>query len=480
MKQTRCLLYILSRMRLSSPILYLFFVPLFFFSSSCCCFLHPGHSLTQSWCFLLIWSLLCSLAPISYSPEASFCQACILCQLNAAKTKLAALAFCIPEAPRALLDYLQPFRVEKPNVSPDPLSPPLRCSQLRRQTAPLGSNFGMATPSKRSMTQQALTKPVGMHSSLLMRTDADIGPSNSNSSSTAATKSHGADIDRNCTSKQADNMHASAGRRQGSNAKTPQKARQPSQPVSSPKTPDICDVLASLKANKAVPSCDAHSACNADPTGKALAADATLPPTASTYTKATVLASVAAAEVDKAHSAANPAVGSSARQAGKAKKYTKSTSTDTKSTSADRAYASDHDNSANTAVRTALKPSQSALAGQASDAADAFAAPGLISAATKAETLKEQPECTDQSSVSSSVSAAAEPSQFIFTGKASHPAAFSALDTVSNANPVGETAGRSACTDKSVNANASIRPKANKQAHKGKPSASRKTNASAA
>ena len=457
------------------PILYLFFVPLFLFSS-CCCFSHPGHILTQS--LLSTMSLLCSLAPISYSPEASFRQVCIVCQLNAAKTKLAALAFCIPEAPGALLDYLQPFRVEKPKVTPDPLSPPLRCSQLRRQTAPFGSNFGMATPSKRSMTQQALSKPVGMHSSPLMKTDADIGPSKSNSSSTIVTTGRGADTDRNCVNKQADDLHASTGRRQGSNTKTPQKVRQPSQPVSSPKTPDVSDVLAGLKANKAVPACDAHSAGNADPTGKALAADGVLPLTASTRTKATALAAAAAAEVDKAHNAAYPAVGSSARQAGKAKKYTKSTSADTKSTSADRASASDHENSANTAVETALKPSQSALAGQASDAADAFAAPGLVSAATKAETSKEEPECTVQASVSSSVSAlcAAEPNQFIFTGKASHPAAFSALDTVSEAN----TAGRSACTDNSVNANASITPKANKQARKGKPSASRKTNASAA
>ena len=442
----------LSRMCLSFPILYLFLVPLFFFFSSCCCFLHPGHSLTQSCCFLLLTrSLLCSLAPISYSPEASFCQACILCQLNAAKTKLAALAYCIPEAPRALLEYLQPFRAEKLKVSPDPLSPPLCCSRLRRQTAPLFSNFGMANPSRHSMTQQALTKPVGVHSSPLMRTDADSGPSKSNSSSTIATTGRGADIDRQFTSRQAENHHASTGRRQGSNIKTPQNAHQPSQPVSSLKTPDVCDVLAGLKANKAVSSCDAHSACNADPTGKALAAARAWPPTASTHTKATVLAAAAAAEVDKAHSAACPAVGSSACKADKAKNFTKSAS-------ADRASASNHDNSVNTAVRTALKPTQSALAGQASDAADAFAAPGFISAATKTETPEQQPESTDQAYASCTVSAAAELNQFIFTGKASHPAAFSALETVSQANPVGETAGQLACTVKIVNANVSIRP----------------------
>ncbi len=342
---------------------------------------------------LLTWSLLCSLAPISCSLEASFCQACILCQLNAAKTKLAALAFCIPEAPTAVLEYLQPFRVEKPNVSPDPLSPPLRCLQLRRQTVPFGSRIGMATPSKRSMTQQALRKPAGVPILPQMKTSAaDIGTSESKSSSTAA-NSCGADTHRNCTSKQADQIHGSTGRRHGSSTKAPQKGRQPSPPVSSPQTPDVCDVLAGLKANKAVPPRDAHSACSADLTGKALAADAAVTPTACTDTNATVLAAAAAAKVDKPRSAANPAVDSSARQAGKAKKYTKSTSADTKSTSADtkstsadRASASDHDNSANTAVRTALKPSQSALAGQASDAADAFAAPGLISAATKAET----------------------------------------------------------------------------------------------
>ena len=207
-KQSRCLSFFLSCMRISILIMYLVF-------------LHPGHTLTLSCCFLLLrWSLLCSVAPTSYSPEASFRQACIFCQLNAAKTKLAALAFCIPEAPRDLLDYLQPFRVEKPKVFPDPLSPPLCCLQLRRQTTPLGSNIGTATPSKGSMTQQALAKPVGMHSSPLMRPDADIGPSKSNSSSTTATTGHGAVTDRNCTSKQADNFHASTGRR---NTKPPQK-----------------------------------------------------------------------------------------------------------------------------------------------------------------------------------------------------------------------------------------------------------------
>ncbi len=323
------------------------------------------------------------------------------------------------------------------------------------------------------MTQQALTKPVGVHSSPLMRTDADIGPSKSNSSSTAATTGHGADTDRNCTSKQADYFHASTGRRQASNTKTPRKARQPSQPVSLPKTPDVCDVLAGLKANKAVPSCDAHSACNADLTGKALAADAAQPPTASTHTKATVLAALAAAEVDNAHSTVCPAVGSSARQAGQAKHFTKSTS-------ADRASASKHDNSANTAVRAAPKPSQSALAGQASDAADAFAAPVIISAATKAETPKQQPECTDQASASCTVSAAAEPNRSVSTGKASHAAAFSLLDTVSKANTVQKTAHQSACTDDSAIANVSIRLDVTKQARKGKPSASRKTSASAA
>ena len=417
-------------------------------------FLHPGHSLTLSCCFLLLtWSLLCSLAPTSYSPEASFRQACILCQLNAAKTKLAALAFCIPEAPRPLLDYLQPFRVEKPNVISDPLSPPLCCLQLRRQTTPLGSNIGTATPSKGSMTQQALAKSVGMHCSPLMRPDADIGPSQSNSSSTAATTGHGAVTDRHCTSKQADNFHASTSRR---NTKPPQKARQPSQPVSSPKTPDFCDVLAGLKADKAVPLCDARSACNADLTGKALGADAARPPTASTYTKASVLAALAAAEVDKAHRAASPAVGSSARQAGQVRKCTKSTS-------ADWASASNRGNPAPNTVRAAPKPVQSALGGQVSDAADAFAAPDFVSTATKAGTPKQQTECTDQASVSSSMPAAV----------------FSLLDTFNKANTAQKTAHKSACADDSAIANVSTRLDMTKQARKGKPSAPRKTSASA-
>lgn len=421
---------------------------------------------------LLTWSLPCSLAPISYSPEALFCQACILCQLNAAKTKLAALAFCIPEAPRDLLDYLRPFRVEKPKVSPDPLSP-LGCSRLRRQTASLGSNIGTAPSSTRNMTQQALSKPVGMHISPLMRTDADIGPSKSKSSSTAATTSRGADTDRNLTSKQADNMHASTGRRQVSNTKIPRKAQQPSQPVSSSEASDVCDVLAGLKANKAVPSCDAHSACHADLTGKALAADAAWPPTASTHTKAPVLSALAAAEVEKAHRVACPTVGFPARQAGKAKNLTKSTS-------ADWASASSHEDFANTTVRTAPKPSQSAFAGQASDAADAFAAPFTISKAIKAEMPNQQPECTGQASASCTMSAAAEPDRSLFTGEASDPAASSLLDTVSKANTVQETARQSACTDNRAIANASIRLDVTKQAHKGKPSASRKTSASAA
>ena len=227
--------------------------------------------------------------------------------------------------------------------------------------------------------------------------------------------------------------------------------------MSSPKTPDFCDVLAGLKADKAVPLCDARSACNADLTGKALGADAARPPTASTYTKASVLAALAAAEVDKAHRAASPAVGSSARQAGQVRKFTKSTSTDW-------ASASNRGNPAPNTVRAAPKPVQSALGGQVSDAADAFAAPVFVSAATKAETPKQQTECTDQASVSSSMPAAA----------------FSLLDTFNKANTAQKTAHKSACADDSAIANVSTRLDMTKQARKGKPSAPRKTSASAA